>query len=126
MGGRGQNYSITARLPNCQKAVFPRNKFKNYILNPSKEKSKADFFKSIGYNMKNYKRLEHDIKSKLATNKALRYDTDEHGNTSYQVNMLLGVGSHKRMVATAWIIRKGDNTPQFVTAYPNHKLKGGD
>lgn len=125
MGGRGQNYTIITRLPNHTKAKFPRNKFKNYILNPSKSQSKADFFKRIGYNMKNYKRLQQDIKNKLATNKALKYDANDNGDTMYQVNMLLGIDGHKRMVATAWIVRKGDNTPQFVTAYPNHKLKGG-
>ena len=121
MGGRGQNYSVINRLPNYKNAVIPRNKFKNYILNPGKS-SKAAFFRAIGYNMKNYKRLENDIREKLKTNKALQYETNDDGDTSFQVNMLLGI-SKKEMVSTAWIIRKGETDPQFITAYKNKKLK---
>lgn len=122
MGGRGQNYSVVKRLPNYRRAFIPRNKLKNYILNPSKDKNKAEFFSSLGYNMKNWKRLERDILHKASTNKALKYKKDEYGRVAYQVNMLLGI-SRKRMVATGWIIdKKGDN-PRMITAYHNQKLK---
>ena len=121
MGGRGKAYTVINKLPNYSRAVFPRNKFKNYILNPSKDKDKAEFFSSIGYNMKNYERLQQEIQRKLKTNKALQYTTDEKGNTAYQVNMKLGL-TDRRMVTTAWIIRKGETVPQFVSAYSNKKL----
>lgn len=123
MGGRGAKYKIVTGLPNYKMAVFPRNKFKNYILNPSKDKGKSKYFKSIGYNMKNWKLLNRDIKKKLASNKALKYETDEYGETAYQVNMLLGVGNKKIMTTTAWTIKKGENVPRFVTAYKNEKFK---
>lgn len=127
MGGRGaSSYRVIRRLKNFRNAVIPRNKLKNYILNPSKDKNKAEFFASLGYNMKNYKRLINDVKSKLKTNKALKYkEKDKNGNEAYQVNMLLGV-TKKRMVTTAWIIKPGEKSPQFITAYQNKKLRPGD
>lgn len=83
---------------------------------------KFPIFSSLGYNMKNWKRLERDILHKASTNKALKYKKDEYGRVAYQVNMLLGI-SRKRMVATGWIIdKKGDN-PRMITAYHNQKLK---
>ncbi len=118
LGGRGQNYTIINRLPNFKKAIFPRNKFKNYILNPNKEENKAKYFESLGYNMKNYKLLQEHIMQKLATNKSLKYETDSYGNTAYQVNMELGL-SKKEIVTTAWIILKGEDKPRFVSAYKN-------
>lgn len=122
MGGRGQNYDIVNRLKNYKNARFPRNKFKNYILNPSKDPDKAKFFNSLGYNMKNYEKLINDIKFKISKNKALKYETDKNGNTSYQVNMELGI-TKKAIVATGWIVRKGEDVPQFVTAYHNEKYE---
>lgn len=123
MGGRGQrSYSVINRLTNYKDAVIPRDKMTDYLLNPSKGNGKAVFFSSLGYSMKNFERLESDILSKLRTNKALKYETNEYGDTEYQVNMLLGIAK-KRMVSTGWIIKKNEKFPRFVTAYPNNKLK---
>lgn len=122
MGGRGaSSYTVVRRLKNYKNAIIPRNKLKNYILNPSKDEDKAKFFKSLGYNMNNHERLISDIKEKISTNKALKYKTDKNGDTEYQVNMQLGIDK-KAIVTTGWIVRKGSNEPQFVTAYKNHKL----
>ena len=121
MGGRGQKYTVVMRLPNASTAKIPSAKLKNYLLNPSKDANKAKFFQSLGYNMKNAARLQRDIRAKLKTNKALKYETDQYGNTSFQVNMQLGINK-KAIVATAWIIDKGSNIPRFVTAYQNKKL----
>lgn len=125
MGGRGQKYTVIKRLPNFRHAVIPRRKLKNYFLNPSKDKNKAAFFRSIGYNMRNWKRFVTDVKRKAGTNKALKYETDKYGNTAYQINMSLGI-TKKHMVTTGWIIRKGSRIPQLVTAYPNDKFGKGD
>lgn len=118
MGGRGQNYTIQKRLKNFKNAVIARNKLKNYILNPTKDEDKARFFKSLGYNMQNYEHLERDIRAKLATNKALKYQTSSDGSVGFQVNMYIGINK-KSFVTTAWKIDKGDKVPRFITAYPN-------
>ncbi|MBD8961756.1 MAG: hypothetical protein EGR81_05835 [Ruminococcaceae bacterium] len=124
MGGRGQNYSIQKRLNNHKNAVIARNKLKNYILNPTKDESKAKFFKSLGYNMQNYERLERDMRAKLGTSKALKYQTNPDGSVSFQVNMYIGIDK-KALVTTAWRIDNGSNVPRFITAYPNRSKRVG-
>lgn len=122
MGGRGAASGFVTRLPNYQRAEVLGSKVKNYLLNPNKSNGKHLFFKSIGYNMKNSHRLEHDIRKGLKTNKALAFKRNKYGNAAYQVIMELGIGE-KVSVLTAWQIDKGSNTPRFITAY---KHRGGN
>lgn len=124
MGGRGaSSYRVIKRLKNYQRATIPRHKMTDYLLNPNGDKNKADFFKTLGYNMKNRERLKKDILEKLKMNKALSYGKNINGDEVFQVNMLLGI-SKKCMVATGWVIPKGSKAPRLVTAYHNKKLKG--
>lgn len=124
MGGRGQKYTVIKRLPNYGNAVIPRNKVKNYVLNPSKDPNKANFFANLGYNMQNFKMLISDIKSAVATTKALHYvNKDKFGNDVYQVNVTLGINK-KAIVTTGWIVEPGSNVPKLVTLYHNKKLDG--
>lgn len=123
MGGRGSSSGTKSHLPNYKNAVIDvHGKLKNYLLNPKKSNGKADFFKSIGYNMKNHKTLEKDIRNGLKRNPATEYKTNKYGHTAYSVNMELGINK-KSDVVTGWQIDKGDNKPRFITAYP--KKKGG-
>lgn len=110
-GGR----TAANRLPNYAKAIFPKDKGGNYLLNPSKEPNKSALFKGLGYNMKNADRFEADIRQGLAKNKATLFAPNQHG-TPAQVVMDLGINKTEKIL-TAWIIPKGSNTPSFVTAY---------
>lgn len=116
-GGR----TAVNRLPNHAKAVFPKNKFKNYLLNPTKEPNKSRVFSKIGYNMKNAERLEADIRKGLKENKATVFAPNKYG-TPVQVEMVLGIDKQRKIV-TAWMINKGTNIPRFVTAYPAEEVK---
>ena len=120
MGGRGANYKIVGRLKNFQKARISQKKLKNYLLNPSKDKNKAAYFRTLGYSMQNFRRFEADVRAKLATNKALRYNANSDGSVSYQVNMQLGIDK-KDIVVTVWQIDKDSDTPRLITAYKNTK-----
>lgn len=111
---RGGRMAVN-RLPNYTKAIFPKDKGGNYLLNPSKEPNKSQLFKSLGYNMKNADRFEADIRQGLSKNKATLFDPNQHG-TPAQVVMDLGIGKQEKIL-TAWIIPKGSNIPSFVTAY---------
>ena len=110
-GGR----TAANRLPNYTKAVFPKDKGGNYLLNPTKEPNKSKLFKSLGYNMKNANRFEADIRNGLAKNKATLFAPNHHG-TEAQVIMDLGITKQTKIL-TAWIIPKGSSVPSFVTAY---------
>lgn len=125
MGGRGASSGIVNRLPNYKRAIIPQRKIGNYLLNPSKSNGKSDFFNSLGYNMKNAERFEKDIRKGLESNKAMSYHKDKFGNTSFDVNMPLGIGK-KVMVTTAWRVDKGSTAPRFITAYPREKRRKKD
>lgn len=105
------------RLPNHKRAVFPKNKLGNYLLNPTKEPNKSRVFIDIGYNMKNADRLEADIREGLKNNKATLFAPNEYG-TPAQVVMELGI-TKKQKIRTAWMYEQGSNAPKFITAYPD-------
>lgn len=117
MGGRGSSSGMSSRLPNYKNAVISRDKLKNYILNPNKDPAKSKFFNSIGYNMKNYRQLEADIREGLSKNNAIEYKENKYGNKAFSVTMELGIGKKKQTV-TGWQIDNGDNKPRFITARP--------
>lgn len=111
-GGR----TAVNRLPNHRSAIFPKGKFKNYLLNPSKDSNKSKVFKALGYNMKNANRLEADIRDGLKKNKATMFAPNKFG-TPAQVEMVLGITQKQKMV-TAWMFDNGSTIPRFITSYP--------
>ncbi len=119
MGGRGSGSGIK-RVANYKNAEIARNKLKNYLLNPNKSNGKHLFFNSLGYNMKNYKLLERDLRKGLANNHATATIQNKYGHsvTAYEVNMPLGINK-KAIVLTAWQRDKGSKVPRFITAYPS-------
>jgi len=113
MGGRGQ------RLPNYRNAIIKRNKLKNYLLNPSKS-PKAAFFHRIGYNMKNFRRFEKDIRKGLKDNPAEVVIKNRYGHEvkAYSVKMSLGINK-KAVVVTGWEME--NKKPRLITAYPDKR-----
>ena len=71
MGGRGASSSKTIKI-NYKKAIIPKGKTGNYLLNPGNinNQGKSKLFNSIGYNMKNKSRLEEDLINGLKKKKA--------------------------------------------------------
>lgn len=106
-------------MPNYKNAVIARNKLKNYLLNPSKSPSKAKFFNGLGYNMKNFKRFESDIRKGLEGNRAVETIKNKYGHEvkAYSVKMELGIDK-RAMVLTGWQTDQGSKKPRFITAYP--------
>lgn len=127
MGGRGASSGIKYRMPNYKNAEIRRNKLKNYLLNPSKSNGKAAFFNSIGYNMKNYKRLEKDIRNGIANSPAVARIENRYGHavTAYEINIPLGINKSV-IVLTAWQRDVGSKIPRFITAYPNQRRNKND
>ncbi len=123
MGGRGAYFK---RLPNHRNAEIARNKLKNYLLNPKKSPGKAKFFRGLGYNMRNFRRFEADIREGLKNNPAHGEVTNKYGHTvtAYTVDMPLGI-NQTAMVLTSWQCDEGSKIPRFITAYPAKKKKGG-
>lgn len=118
MGGRGASSSKTIKI-NYKKAVIPKGKTGNYLLNPSNtnNQGKSKLFNSIGYNMKNKSRLEEDLLKGLKDNKA-KMQREYNGNKVYQVDMLLGINK-KIKFKTIW--QEKNNKISFITAMPKER-----
>lgn len=114
MGGRGAAGGFVNRLPRSEQAFIHEDKITKFLLKPGAKHYKE--FERVGYSPTDKERLKQDILEGLKHNEAKFFDTNEYGNTAYQVNMLLGI-TQKRWFATAWQIDKGKNYPRLITAH---------
>lgn len=117
MGGRGSWSRTTARMRNHRNAVIQRSRVSDYLLHPSKSGGKAEFLRSLGYNMRNQARLQEDIRKGLSENRARVSEVNEYGRTYFQVNMTIGINRRAKVV-TGWYMGKGDRAPILTTLRP--------
>lgn len=126
MGGRGVRVKGTGKTV-AKNAVIPRNKLKNYLLNPNKGKGKHAVFSDLGYNMSNWKHLDRDIRGELkrASSAGLLKGgkVNKQGERHYNVDMNLGVGK-KRTILTGWVVKDKKGSLHFVTAFPKKDKRG--
>lgn len=108
------------KLPNAKDAFIPKEKFLDYLLSETHPvgKSKAKFFRKIGFNETNVDKFEKALLSIAYTN-----DTEEVNETAYDVNYIIkGViknPNHNLVtIKTVWFIETGQAKPRFVTAIP--------
>lgn len=108
------------RIPNKEQAYIPPSKLKDYLLseNHSSGRSKAKFFRLVGFDEKNATVLEEELINLAKT-------------TDYQSKVLTPFGEKYLIngpvqtplrgpidIQTIWIIEIDDHRPRFVTAYP--------
>lgn len=117
MGGRGSWSGSTPRLRNYRNAVIRRERISDYLLNPSKSRGKAEFLRSLGYNMRSQSRLREDLREGLRSNKARVSEPNRFGRVHFQVNMEIGINRRAKVV-TGWFMNKGDKAPQLATVRP--------
>ncbi|MFZ5921983.1 MAG: DUF6883 domain-containing protein [Chloroflexota bacterium] len=107
-------------LPNKFKAYVPGNKILEYLLSETHSvgKSKARFFRALGYDNREAGRLEEEFVKIAQTNDVKKSVSTLHG-TKYVIDGELE--SPKGVIIrirTIWIIETGEDRPRFVTAYP--------
>lgn len=122
MEGRGSWSHTTARTRNYRRAVIQRSRVSNYLLNPSKSNGKAEFLRSLGYNMRNQAGLQEDLRKGLSENCARVSEPNRFGRVHFQVNMTIGI-DRKEKVVTGWFMDKGDSAPRLSTLRPYHGKK---
>ena len=107
-------------LPNHENAYVPERKLKEYLLSEKHAvgKSKAKYFRSLGYTESNVDQLQNDllmivksyeITQKIETSFGLKYTVEGQFVTPKR--------SIVRII-TVWVVEPVDNRPRFVTAYP--------
>jgi len=111
------------KLPNRRKATIKREKLTNYLLSLTHEegKSKAKFFRGLGFNEANIAEFEQALLKIGKSNEVLEVDkTSSVYVTKYVIDGLLTSPSGKLVkVRTVWGIKIGEEIPRLISAYPS-------
>ncbi|TRU84144.1 MAG: hypothetical protein EWV76_05750 [Microcystis novacekii Mn_MB_F_20050700_S1] len=113
-------------LPNRENAFIQPEKLTNYLLSETHSigKSKAKFFRELGFNEKNVTLLEQEL-SKIVKNQDITEVINTEHGTKYIIIGTINTPKNKSVaILTVWIIDLGKDTPRFVTARPFSENKG--
>jgi len=108
------------QLPNRAKAYIRSGKLTAYLLAETHAvgKSKAKFFRGVGFDDTNVEQLEQQLLLIAQTERVEEVFTSPHG-AKYVIDGSMTTPKARIVrVRTVWIIEPGQETPRFVTAYP--------
>lgn len=108
------------KLPNSDKAIIPKEKLTDYLLSETHAggRSKAKFFRSLGFNETNISLLEKHLLN-LAVAQDVKVTSESIHGVKYVIEGDIHTPSRKvARIRTIWIMEPGQHTPRFVTAYP--------
>lgn len=108
------------KLPNRQNAYVPEDKLSEYLLSETHPvgKSKAKFFRKLGFNETNIDKFEKALLSIAHENEIDEIKEIAYGG-NYTVKGLLKTPTRKvATIKTVWFIESGKANPRFVTAIP--------
>ncbi|MBN1426171.1 hypothetical protein JXA88_16595 [Candidatus Fermentibacteria bacterium] len=108
-----------AHVPNRENAHVPIEKLRDYLLSPVHPvgRLKAAYFVSLGYTQDNWLQLEQDLRQVL-TNDVARVERTTFGVKYVVYGTITSPSGKTARIVTVWVIRSGEETPRFVTAFP--------
>lgn len=108
------------KLPHKEKAYIPFLKIRDYLLSETHPigKSKAKFFRSLGFNETNIDLLKQGLLT-IAHREDVKEEVSSIHGVKYIMDGLIQTSTGETVkVRTIWIIDKGQIRPRFVTTYP--------
>lgn len=111
------------KVPACGRVRIDPTKVRDYLLcrDHPVGRFKAVFFEALGYSAANWQALESDLRQLAAAGDAALGEQTRYGQ-KYEVRGTLPRTSDRTAdVVTIWIVRSGEETPRFVTAFPGGK-----
>ena len=108
------------KLPNRENAYIPPRKLTEYLLSETHSigKSKAKFFRAIGFHDENANLLEQGLIAIAQVADVQDVVTSPHGTKYIVEGELQTPAGNVVQVRTIWIIEQVQGPPRFVTAYP--------
>ena len=108
------------QIPNADRVLIDPRKLRDYLLSRSHSvgRFKSAFFLALGYSAEDWTRLEADLRSQHLTKETLAEERTAHGQKYTIRATLRGPSGRTADVVSVWFIRRGENFPRFVTAYP--------
>jgi len=113
-------------LPNRENAFIQPEKLTGYLLSETHSvgKSKAKFFRELGFNEQNVTLLEQELLKIVKNQEINEIITTEHGTKYVIIGTINTPKNTSVSILTVWIIDLGKDTPRFVTARPFLENKG--
>lgn len=108
------------RLPNAHRAHIPPSKVAEYLLSEVHEdgKHKATFFKRLGYSPDDPQSLIRALLLHANAHEVTRTHPSPFGRRFVIDGIMQSPDGSTAHVRSVWMIRDGEQTPRFVTAYP--------
>lgn len=108
------------KLPFKEKAYIPKEKLTDYILSETHVggKSKAKFFRSVGFNENNTSLLEKSLLNIAITQEVKNISESIHGVKYVIEGKIRTPAKGLVQIRTIWILEPNQKVPRFVTAYP--------
>lgn len=108
------------RLPNADRATIDPAKVRDYLLSPDHRdgRSKARFFGALGFTRQDWSALRDALLAVARVGEATLTDTSMFGRKYVVRGNVRGPTGRIAVVATVWIVLRGDEAPRLVTAYP--------
>jgi hypothetical protein len=82
---------------------------------------KAAFFEALGYSAADWRQLDTDLRQLAATGELAVGERIRYGQKYEIRGILRGPSGRSAHVPTVWIVRRDEETLQFVTAFPGEK-----
>src|SRR5690606_24284245 len=103
------------------KAFIDPEKLRDYLLSTDHPvgRFKARFFRSLGFSRDHWEELESALRDFVSLD-AEFIDENEYGVKYTIRGTLAGPMGASASTVTVWFIRRGEDFPRFVTAYPGN------
>ena len=108
------------QLPNARSVVVEPAKLRDYLLSRFHHlgRFKAAFFEELGYARDDWQRLAEDLKRIAETGDGVDRGHNGYDRMYVVGGRITGPSGTQASVTTVWIVRDGEVSPRFVTAYP--------
>lgn len=108
------------KLENKECAYIPPAKLLDYLLSETHSvgKSKAKYFRSMGFNEANIELLKQGLLAIAGSEEVKEVMSSTHGIKYVIDGTIPTPAGISVVIRTIWIIDKGLDRPRFVTAYP--------
>jgi hypothetical protein len=107
-------------LPNAERALVEDAKVRDYLLSPEHPvgRGKARFFAALGFTRDGWPLLRDALLAVAREGEAEPGELTVFGQKYAVRGILRGPGGRAGAVLTAWIVRRGEDAPRLVSAYP--------
>jgi hypothetical protein len=108
------------QTPGADHAIVEPAKVRHYLLSRDHPigRFKARVFASAGYRSENWTQLQSDLQVLARSADAVLTRSEPYGQY-FEVRAILQGPDGTLPVLTVWILRAGESSPRFVTAYPS-------